>query len=414
MKPTQILKEIFYTFLKFRLGFVTGHYYLHDSSIRNIKEFLDNPVNEVVDEYEERLAKQIGTGKVIAFAAGRMAFYALLKAFNVSNKDEVILTGFTCSVMPNAIQRVNAVPVYSDVDRNTFGSSAKEIEKRITNKTKMIVAQHSFGIPCDIIPIIELGKKYNIPVIEDCALTFDSKIGGVNAGNFGDAAIFSTDHTKPINTLLGGFLYTKNFELYDKIKELTKGYPELNKDHQLRIFKQIKFERKYCIPEKYQKGKWISKLKFWTKYVFLEGDNDYPYPAKFPCFLAMLGIYELDKWRNEKFRRKELLKIYIEIFKKTGLAKNISEIYKNKNLDIVPLRFVFESENKKELLKYMSIYLDTDKFWFEKPVICCNNPKDFGYKKGSCKIAEQVNESIINLPCVLPKKWQKSIGDMIC
>ena len=148
-----------------------------------------------------------------------MGFFALMQIRGIGKGDEVILQGHTCSVMPNAVWRTGATPIYADIDSNTFGSSAIEIDKVITPQTKMIVAQHSFGIPCDIEPIVDLARSKGIFLLEDCAITLGSKLKGIQVGNFGDAALFSIDHSKPLNAFTGGLIYTRKNELYEKLKD---------------------------------------------------------------------------------------------------------------------------------------------------------------------------------------------------
>ena len=142
-----------------------------------------------------------------------MGFFVLMKVLGIGSGDEVVLCGSTCSVMPNAILKVGAKPVYSDVDKNTFGSCPRSIEACITPNTKLVVAQHSFGIPCDIDVIEKFCKDNGIFLVEDCALALGSKLREKNVGTFGDAAIFSTDHSKPINTIIGGLYILKIAQL---------------------------------------------------------------------------------------------------------------------------------------------------------------------------------------------------------
>ena len=146
-----------------------------------------------------------------------MGFYVLMKSLGVSSGDEILFTAATCSTMINAALRIGATPIYADIDPNTFGSDPNDIEKKITHKTKIIVAQHSFGIPCDITAIKKISVSNNIFLFEDCALTLGSRVNGITVGNFGDAALFSTDHSKPINTMIGGLIYTCDHVLYQKL-----------------------------------------------------------------------------------------------------------------------------------------------------------------------------------------------------
>jgi len=411
----------------YRFGFVTGHYYLSDAQILDLQGALQvKDAKDIVSEYELEFAKIIGSGSAISYAAGRMAFYSLLKALNIGVGDEVILPGFTCSVMPNAVWRAGAIPVFADIDIDTFGSDAGEIEKRITSRTKLIVAQHSFGIPCNVPAIVEVGEKYGIFVMEDSAIALDSAIDGIKVGNWGDAAIFSTDHSKPLNTLIGGFLYTKEKSLYKKIKNYSDKLPDLNDVHQQRLFNQFLFERKNYTPERYPRSIIINQAKALKRklslrqkqFVFLEADytkqsfscSNYPYPAKLPPFLAQLGLYELDRWESEKEKRKVLLNDYLKIAWRSGLSEYLPKAYADPKLEIVPLRFVFKHPESKILLSKMDKYIDVGWTWFQSPVICCpDGPESLGYVFGSCIRGETVSENIINWPCVLPEIWHDKI-----
>ncbi|MBN4080839.1 DegT/DnrJ/EryC1/StrS family aminotransferase [Caldithrix abyssi] len=370
---------------------------------------INNDSKETSSEFEKKIGNVLGQGKAISFASGRMGFYSLMKILRIGNGDEVIIQGHTCSVMPNAVWRTGATPIFSDIDSNTFGSSAVEIEKVISPRTKMIVAQHSFGIPCNIKPIINLAQSRGIFLLEDCAITQGSKINGIQVGNFGDAALFSIDHSKPLNAFIGGLIYTNNNELYEKLKNIQKTSNDLPAVRQEAIWKKFLFERKYYNPRKYGKSFFINKI---NKIIFREMDgylmddygkmpsSTYPYPARLPSFLAQLALFELEYWEREKNKRRELLSAFLGLSELIGLTEFLPLSYFDNNLEIVPLRFVYTHSNAKEIKKRMSKYLDTNWFWFEKPIIVCNNPWDLGYEFGSCPISEQVGGKIINWPCV--------------
>ncbi|MEK0337941.1 MAG: DegT/DnrJ/EryC1/StrS family aminotransferase, partial [Nitrosopumilus sp.] len=183
------IKKLMYMFRRIPkdsyFGFIQGHNYLDDVAVERIQKIVGKSSLETIEKFETEFAAQIGRSQAVSFAAGRMGFYALMKILGIGKCDEVILLGHTCSVMPNAVWRTDAKPVFADIDPNTFGSSAKEIEKVITFKTKMIVAQHSFGIPCKIEPIVDLARQKGIFLLEDCAITLGSKINGIQVGNFG-------------------------------------------------------------------------------------------------------------------------------------------------------------------------------------------------------------------------------------
>lgn len=411
--------------LPYKIGFVRGHYYLTNAQIGQIERMVGSDGGrDIVSEYENKFSGLIGDGFGISFASGRMSFFSLLKILNIGAGDEVILLGFTCSVMVNAVWMSGATPVFSDIDTGTFGSDFRDIEKKITSRTKVIVAQHSFGIPCDISGIIETAKKRGIFVVEDCAIALDSSIDGVSVGNWGDAAIFSTDHTKPLNTLIGGFFYTKNKPLYEKMKKFSENLPGLEIEHQKRLFAQILFERKHYTPERYPRAKYFGyirdlgrKLSGRDMFVFLERDYNretlpsrYPYPARMPYFLARVGLFELERWSREKELRISLLNSYIEAMKRSGLEKWLPKAYLSDRFKIVPLRFVFQSPDSDSLTKAMSDFIDINQFWFRRPIICSSDSLErLGYKIGTCPESEKACAYIVNWPAVVAEKWPERI-----
>ena len=184
-------------------GFVEGHSHFSVEDLEEIRKLVVDDSEEVISSYEKTFAKLIGNGEALSYASGRMAFYEVLRHLNLIKDDEVILLGFTCSVMVNAVLRAGLTPVFSDIDPDTFGSSPFSIEKLITPNTKVIVAQHSFGIPCQIEKIQSLAREKSIFLIEDCALSVGSKFKGIIVGNFGDATIFQQTIVNRLILLLG-------------------------------------------------------------------------------------------------------------------------------------------------------------------------------------------------------------------
>ena len=321
-------KKLYDLFVKYfsvpYFGFIQGHSYLTNENLKELKKYVGSDDVNLERDFENNFSNIVGKGYSVCFAAGRMGFYALMKTEGVGAGDEVILQGATCSVMVNAILRLGAKPVYADIDPNTFGSSAIAIREVLSSRTKMIVAQHSFGIPCDIKSIVELAKKNNIFLLEDCALTLGSTYDGVVCGNFGDAALFSTDHSKPLNTLTGGLIYTQNIELYKELKIIQKQSDSIPKIKQKMLWKQLLFERKYCRPDRYGSMLLINALRSMLKlnnHPFLDEDfgsvsstnTSYPYPAKLPPFLAALGLQEIKRWNDIVKSRRELLQKLLKI-----------------------------------------------------------------------------------------------------
>jgi dTDP-4-amino-4,6-dideoxygalactose transaminase len=423
------LKSLKTLLMPYKYSFIVGHSYHTDGQVVQIKKILESsePQSAKAD-FEKRFSALIGDGYGQSFAAGRMAFYVLMQALGLGIGHEVVLPGFTCSVMVNAVLRLGATPIFADIDPETFGSSAQEIGKKITDKTRMIVAQHSFGIPSQIDDIVELGKRVGVFVVEDCALTLDSSLKGRKLGDWGGAAIFSTEHSKPINTMIGGILYTKDKSLYNKIREISAAMPDLENGHQARIYAQYLFERRYYLPTRYWRSFFVNITRVilkkirqgYEKAIYLGDDyankflgpKNYPYPAKLPLFLAKIGLFELDRWSNEKARRKLMLEQYLRIMGGSKMASYIPKAYKDVDSEIVPLRFAFTHPDAGKIKSLMAKYLDTNQILFTAPIVCCpDGPESLGYHYGDCPIAEKVCSEIVNWPCIMPEEYQADMLD---
>lgn len=395
-------------------NFHIGHSYMSFKNILDLRQYIFKTDNLVLNDYEQKFSKLIGNGYCNAFAASRMGFFSVLKVLNIGKSDEVIITGSTCAVMINAIIKAGAKPIYSDIDLNTFGSCPKSIASKISSKTKIIVAQHTFGIPCEIKKISEICKLNNIFLLEDCALSLGSKVGKITVGNFGDAAIFSTDHSKPLNTLIGGMVYTNNISLHNKIKLIKDNSSELSISFKKLIYFRLIYEKLLFNVFLYWISKIFDKIFFKLNISFLlEKDSTikehehYPYPAKMPLFLAKIGLNEIKRWENESKKRLEIFNYILNRFTVNGLSHLLPSSYFNKNIKIIPLRFIFSCTDN-QIKNGLGKFIDISKSWFLKPIISTNESlSSFGYKVGDCPLAELTCSTIINIPCVMNKSEVK-------
>lgn len=403
-------------------GFVQGHKHFPKKLINEIQRDFGSTQTNMIHLFEREFAKLIGDGEAISFAAGRMGFFALMKLLKIGEGNEVILLGSTCSVMVNAVLRTGAKPIFSDIDPDNFGSSALSIQKCLSLKTRMIVAQHSFGIPCEIESIVCLARDHKIFLLEDCAIALGSTIDGVPVGNFGDAALFSTDHSKPINILAGGLIYTRDKTLLTGLRQAQADAGELPQNKQRAMLRQFLRERKYCQPSKYSRLAVINLfLKLGDKFLdrtspFLDDDymtlpgTNYPYPAKLPNFLAKVGLYEVDRWIKVANERKALLSDLLTVAKKSEVKIHLPKAYFNTRLEIVPLRFVWTQPDGWTMRKRLSKFIDVEWTWFMKPIIATTELLErFGYFYGTCPLAERIGPNMVNLPCNLSSQDGKKL-----
>ncbi|MGB2823391.1 MAG: DegT/DnrJ/EryC1/StrS family aminotransferase, partial [Phycisphaerae bacterium] len=163
-----------------------------------------------MEEFERLFADWLGGGRAFAFWKGRVAMYAVLRALGVGSGDEVILPGYTCVMDANPIKYLGAVPVYADIEPATYNAPPAEIERKITPRTKVIVAQHTYGYPCEMDGLLDVADRRGIPVIEDCCLALGSTYRGRPCGTFGVAAYWSFQWNKPFTTGIGGMATTSD------------------------------------------------------------------------------------------------------------------------------------------------------------------------------------------------------------
>ncbi len=175
-----------------------------------------------VRAYRRILEKYLNVESVSLFWKGRVALYAILKALGIGEGDEVILPAFTCVVVPNALIYLGAKPIYVDVNPQTFNMDVGKIEEKITPRTKVILAQNTFGLSSDLDEIREVADRHGLWVVEDCAHGFGGTYKGRKSGTVADAAFFSTQWNKPFSTGLGGIAVAKDAELAQRLKELER------------------------------------------------------------------------------------------------------------------------------------------------------------------------------------------------
>ncbi|MBK8946212.1 MAG: DegT/DnrJ/EryC1/StrS family aminotransferase [Ignavibacteriae bacterium] len=171
-------------------------------------------------QFNKMFAEFTGTKYCISAANGTVTLQLALESLGIGLGDEVILPGLTWQATAATILDVNATPILVDVCEDTWCIDPKEIEKAITPKTKAIVPVHLYGNFADMDAIMEIAKKYNLYVIEDCAHKHGGEWKGKKAGSIGDVGSFSFQLSKHLTAGEGGALTTNNEELADKLDGL--------------------------------------------------------------------------------------------------------------------------------------------------------------------------------------------------
>lgn len=183
------------------------------------------PLGPLVNEFEHRLEKFLGTDHVVALSAGTAAVHLALVMLGVGKGDEVICQSFTFSASANPIRYCGAEPVFVDSESQTWNMDPEVLEtaikerKRITGKyPKAIIPVYLYGMPAKIDEIMAVAAKYGIPVVEDSAEALGSDYKGKKCGTFGEYGVLSFNGNKLITTSGGGALVCPSAEAAERVK----------------------------------------------------------------------------------------------------------------------------------------------------------------------------------------------------
>ena len=170
---------------------------------------------------EQQVAEVSGAEFGIGCASGSDALLLALMAIGIEQGDEVICPSFTFFATASAISRLGGVPVFVDIDADTFNMNATLIEEKVTERTVAIIPVHLFGQCCDMDPILEIANRHKIHVIEDCAQSIGATYNGRPCGSMGSVGCFSFYPTKNLGGCGdGGMMTTNDPEIADRLRLL--------------------------------------------------------------------------------------------------------------------------------------------------------------------------------------------------
>ena len=169
-----------------------------------------------ISRFEEQFAGFQDAKHCISTSSGTTALWVMLKAAGVKAGDEVIIPPYTFIATASAVLMANAVPVFVDIDENTFNLDPNLIENAITEKTKAIMPVHIAGNPADMDAILAIGQKHGIPILEDAAQAHGSEWKGTKVGALGLGGIFSFQTSKNMSAGEGGAIVSNDETFYEK------------------------------------------------------------------------------------------------------------------------------------------------------------------------------------------------------
>ena len=361
-------------------------------------------MDKIIEEYQHKFARFLGAERAFAFWKGRVALYVLLRALDVGRDDEVILPGYTCVMNVNPIKYAGARPVYVDIEPNTFNMNVNLLEKKITSKTKVIIAQHTYGYPCEMDTIMKIAQNHGVPVIEDCCLALGSKYKGRMVGTFGQAGYFSSQWNKPYTTGLGGMVITSDREVAERIESLAANEmcpPSGREVFMLRM--QLMIYRLFIYPRTTALAQ--SLFRYLTKKGAVVGSSSTSEfePVKADDFFkamssvqAHAGIRQLDKIGKNIVHRRKMAQLYDELLAAKGWKPSND---RRDSAEPVMVRYPVRIAEKGEALAQAAKAGVELGSWFECPLHPIETSlASYDYEPGMCPEAEKAAREVVNLP----------------
>lgn len=353
-------------------------------------------------EYEQRFARLLGSDvRAFAFWKGRVALYAILRALGLQPDEEVVVVGFTCVVVPNAVRFAGGTPVYADIASGSYSLDADAAARAITPRTRALIVQHTFGLPAAIDELVALAQRHDLAVIEDCAHSLGSTYRGRPLGTFGDAAFFSSQWSKPFTTGLGGIAVTRDPDLARRLAEVQTSFTEPSESARWRLSVQYEVYRRFFSPRVYWLAQGLLRCIARTGLAVgsssaaeLAGSMPADHEWRMGASQQLTGVRKLEDIPAGIRRRRMLAARY-----DAGLAE-ASWPTAPRDDHAVLLRYPVLVRNKQALLhaaRRAQVELGT---WFETPLhpTPLNRHAPFGYTPGQCPNAEATAERIVNLP----------------
>ncbi|MCM3389784.1 UDP-4-amino-4,6-dideoxy-N-acetyl-beta-L-altrosamine transaminase [Ureibacillus chungkukjangi] len=346
-----------------------GRQSITDEDIEEVIKTLKSPFltqGPKIEEFEQAIADYVGAKYAVAFCNGTAALHGACYAAGIGEGDEVITTPITFAASANCVRYVGGTVVFADIDAETYNIDPKEIEKKISSKTKAIIPVDFSGQPADMDLINEIAKKHNLVIIEDGAHSLGAEYKGRKVGTLADMTMFSFHPVKPITTAEGGIILTNSEEYF----------------HKLQLFRSHGIEK---TPHAIEQGEWYYEM------------TDLGFNYRMTDLQAALGLSQLKKINTFLNRRREIARMYNEAF------ENFSEIKIPTQLEgadsgwhLYMLQLDDKISRKDIFTKMRTLNIGVHVHYI--PVYWHPYYRELGYDKGLCPISETWYNRALTLP----------------
>jgi len=340
---------------------------------------------------------------IFFFGAGRMSVYTVLKSLQLTSSDEVVVAGYTCVVLTNAVKFAGCKVRYVDVDEETLNLNKDQLFAAISEDTKAVIVPHNFGLAFEDIKEIK-SRHPEIIIIEDVAHSFGSKNQlGEFCGTIGDVGFFSLEYSKPLTTGLGGILFVNNESLLERVDLEYNALGITLKGTALKmIFTLGALNMWYFLSTTFfqrmaMKVLQILRLNYKTSAQEISGELPAGYPVRMHPMLGSLLVLQLRQLDKINKKKQEIVLEYESIFSSFNTLRS----YPVQNQVMVRYPIVFSdavSDETIEKVKEEAIRRGIQfGFWFND-VVHPRGSFRYCYSSGDCPSGEKISQRILNLP----------------
>lgn len=340
--------------------------------------------NNLIRGLERNLESKLKIPNPFVVSSGRVGFGLILQSLNLKRGCEIIVPALTFGPMLKVIEYAGYKPVVVDVDQNTFQISLNNIKKATTPKTSVILATHIFGHACDIEKIVNYAKRKNIYVIEDCAESLGTKVGGKLTGTFGDVALSSFNIAKSLQGIGGGLVFGKNKKIISKIRSKTTNAGKLNFKEVVRSIGGYYISQTFIWPLINFMTSFKGIQKKFVK-LYRSSENYNFKPAGMPQFYAYLVSKNIDSFTKRMSQKRKIEQIYKKKLSKFVKFQNTQFLEKGNGYMVVGTI----NKDTIKLRRFLSIH-GVDIAIKDEVIDLCNG--------NNLPISRKIHKHLISLP----------------
>ena len=339
---------------------------------------------------------------LFTFFRGRAALTALLKALGVRQGDFVATQAFTCVAVPEAILASGASPLFIDIEKEGVNMCAQDLAQKLDSRVRAVMIQHTFGLPANMEPLLDIAEERGLPVIEDCCHTFESSYRGRTVGTFGVGGFYSFEWGKPVIAGVGGGLRVNDNSLTGAIQEIVSGLHLPPFAVRARMALQYQVHKILYHPRLYWPVR--SAYRLASSLGLAQGNFNPVDPgnpsSEFGWKMLPAAERRLRRIWSDRKAVGEHSREVVRAYREKSKFSSIRPLLEPKNSEAIYARFPLRVPDKQGLLdraKRAGVELAD---WYKTPIhpLPADNSLEVNYAEGSCPNAERRCQELVSLP----------------